>query len=219
VGLGLRRSLSCPVEINLLPPVLVARRVFRRRLPFLGLTAIGLILTMLVFWMFLHRMRSMAEERLSMVQSRVQALETPNTALSGLASEKEVVYGKVNGLTALIGQRTRWLTMINDLHAHLIEGMWLTSVRPLTEEGKPGTRLVIEGMGFGDKVSHQAVTDFAMSLKGTGFFTDDVQIKKIKPVSGTDYVNEFTINVMLRDKLAAPLAKPATAAPNKPAEE
>jgi hypothetical protein len=74
-------------------------------------------------------------------------------------------------------------------------------------------------MGFGDKVSHQAVTDFAMSLKGTGFFTDDVQIKKIKPVSGTDYVNEFTINVMLRDKLAAPLAKPATAAPNKPAEE
>jgi type IV pilus assembly protein PilM len=219
VGLGLRRSLSCPVEINLLPPVLVARRVFRRRLPFLGLTAIGLILTMLVFWMFLHRMRSMAEERLSMVQSRVQALETPNTALSGLASEKEVVYGKVNGLTALIGQRTRWLTMINDLHAHLIEGMWLTSVRPVTEEGKPGTRLVIEGMGFGDKVSHQAVTDFAMSLKGTGFFTDDVQIKKIKPVSGTDYVNEFTINVMLRDKLAAPLAKPATAAPNKPAEE
>jgi Tfp pilus assembly protein PilN len=164
-------------------------------------------------------MRSMAEERLSMVQSRVQALETPNTALSGLASEKEVVYGKVNGLTALIGQRTRWLTMINDLHAHLIEGMWLTSVRPVTEEGKPGTRLVIEGMGFGDKVSHQAVTDFAMSLKGTGFFTDDVQIKKIKPVSGTDYVNEFTINVMLRDKLAAPLAKPATAAPNKPAEE
>jgi type IV pilus assembly protein PilM len=229
VGLGLRRSLSCPVEINLLPPVLVARRVFRRRLPFLGLTAIGLTLIMLVFWMFLHRMRSMAEERLSMVQSRVAALDSPNKAMNGLAAEKDVVYGKATGLAILIGQRTRWLTIINDLHSRLIEGMWLTAVQPVTEEGKPGTRLLIEGMGFGDKVSHQAVTDFATSLKGVGFFTEDVQIKKIKPVSGTDYVNEFTISVMLRDKQAVlplskavavpPAAKPAAVPPNKPVGE
>jgi type IV pilus assembly protein PilM len=219
VGLGLRRTLSCPVEINLLPPVLAARRVFRRRLPFLGLAAVGVTLIMLVFWMFLHRMRSMAEERLSMVQLRVEVLSTPNNALNGLAAQKGVVYGKVNSLTDLIERRTRWLTMINDLHARLIEGMWLTLVKPVYEDGKPGGRLVIEGMSFSDKVSHQAITDFAAGLKGVGYFTDDVQIKKIKPVSGTDYVNEFTINVMMRDKpVAPPAAKPADVPPGKPAE-
>ena len=205
VGLGLRRTLSCPVEINLLPPELVARKVFLRRLPFLGLTAVGLILIMLVFWMFLHRMRSMAEERLGMVESRVVLLDAPNTSLNGLATQKEQVNEKVNALTGLIRERTHWLNIVNDLHAHMIEGMWLTSVQPTggTDEGKSVARLVLQGMGFSDKVSHQAVTDYASSLKKVGYFTDDVQIKKIKPVSGTDYVNEFTIVATLNDKLAA----------------
>ena len=204
VGLGLRRTLSCPVEINLLPPALVARKIFHRRLPFLGLTAVGLILIMLVFGMFLHRMRSMAEERLGMVESRVVLLDAPNTALNGLAAEKEQVYGRVNALTDLIRERTRWLNIVSDLHAHLIEGMWLVSMQPAggAEEGKSATRLVLQGMGFSDKVSHQAVTDYAVSLKKTGYFSDDVQIKKIKPVSGTDYVNEFTIVATLNDRLA-----------------
>ncbi|MEI6147472.1 MAG: type IV pilus assembly protein PilM [bacterium] len=210
VGLGLRRTLSCPVEINLLPPVLVARRVFRKRLPFLGLTVVGLTLILLVFWMFLHQMRSMAAVRLGMVQARVVALERPNTVLGELAAEKGAVLEKVDSLTDLIGQRTRWLTMINDLHSRLIEGMWLTSVRPDVEDGTPGLRLVIEGMSFSDKVSHQAITDFAVALKGVGYFSDEVQIKKIKPVSGTDYVNEFTISIIVRDRPAAPLpANPA----------
>jgi type IV pilus assembly protein PilM len=220
VGLGLRRTLSCPVEINLLPPVLVARRVFRRRLPFLGLAAVGVTLILLVFWMFLHRMRSMAEERLSMVQTRVAALSTPNNALNVLADQKGVVYGKVNSLTDLIEKRTRWLTMVSDLHTRLIDGMWLTLVQPVYEEGKPGGRLVIEGMSFSDKVSHQAITDFAAGLKGVGYFTDDVQIKKIKPASGTDYVNEFTLNVSVRDNkpAAPPPAKAVDVPPAKPAE-
>jgi type IV pilus assembly protein PilM len=205
VGLGLRRTLSCPVEINLLPPVLVARRVFRKRLPFLGLTVVGLTLILLVFGMFLHQMRSMAAVRLGMVQARVEALETPNTVLGELATKKGAFLEKVDTLTDLIGQRTRWLTMINDLHSRLIEGMWLTSVQPDVENGTPGLRLVIEGMSFSDKVSHQAITDFAVALKGMGYFSDEVQIKKIKPVSGTDYVNEFTISIVARDRPAAPL--------------
>lgn len=213
VGLGLRRSLSCPVEINLLPPALVARRIFQRRLPFLALTAVGLTLIMLVFWMFLHRMRAMAEERLGMVQSRVEALTAPNNALNDVDTRKRVVLDKANSLTDLIRERTRWLTIINDLHSRLIDGMWLTAVEPdgRADEGKPATRLVIHGMGFNDKVSHQAITDFASSLKGVGYFAD-VQIKKVKPVSATDYVNEFTIEIGLNDKPAAP-------SPAKPAED
>lgn len=213
VGLGLRRTLSCPVEINLLPPVLVARRVFQRRLPFLGLTAVGLILIMFVFWMFLHRMRSMAEERLAMVESRVVLLNAPNAALDNVLAQQKQVYQKVDSLTGLIRDRTRWLTIMNDLHAHLIEGMWLTSVQPTTggDDAKPVTRLVLQGMGFSDKVSHQAVTDYAQSLKKMNYFSDDVQMKKIKPVSGTDYVNEFTIIATLSERLA-------TEKPAKPVE-
>ena len=64
-------------------------------------------------------------------------------------------------------------------------------------------------MGFSDKVSHQAITDFAQSLKGVGYLSDDVQIRKIKPVSGTDYVSEFVIDAGLNDKPAKPKAERA----------
>jgi type IV pilus assembly protein PilM len=215
VGLGLRRLLSCPVEINLLPPALVARKAFQRRLPFLVLTALGLTLIMLVFWVFLHRMRSMAEERLSMVHARVTALSAPNESLNALDIQKKLVLDKATGLSDLIRDRTRWLTIVNDVHSRLIEGMWLTAIEPEANSGegsKPGAKLVIRGMGFGDKVSHQAITDFASSLKGVGYFSDDVQIKKVKPVSATDYVNEFTIEAMLNDK-------PAVPSPGRPPEE
>lgn len=203
VGLALRRALSCPVEINLLPPSLVARRVFQRRIPFLAMAAVGLILIMLVFWLFLHRMRAMAEDRLQMVVARVEALQGPATALTELARQKDVAAGKVTSLMDLTRERTKWLEIIEGLHSRMIDGMWVTGMRVTgeTEQGKE--LLVIEGMGFSDKVSHQAITDFAMSLKGQGYVSDEVRIKKIRPVGGVDYVNEFTIEAVLNQKPAS----------------
>ena len=202
VGLALRRALSCPVEINLLPPALVARRVFQRRIPFLAMAAVGLILIMLVFWMFLHRMRSMAEDRLQMVGSRVAALQQPANALSELAKQKGVAAGKVTLVMDLTRERTKWMEILDGLHARMIEGMWVTGVRVSGEIEQGKELLMIEGMGFSDKVSHQAITDFAMSLKGHGYVSDEVRIKKIRPVAGIDYVNEFTIEAVLNPRPA-----------------
>lgn len=206
VGLSLRRALSCPVEINLLPPALVARRVFQRRIPFLTLSAVGVALIMVVFWMFLHRMRSMAESRLAMVDARVTALQAPANALVELARQKETAAGKLTLLADLTRQRTKWIEILETFHIRVLDGMWLTMVR-VTGGGEDGKdRLLIEGMGFSDKVSHPAITEFAMSIKGQGYVSDDVQIKKIRPVAGIDYVNEFAIEAVLN-------AKPATKTP------
>lgn len=211
VGLALRRTLSCPVEINLLPPQLVARKVFQRRLPFFAMAAVGLILIMLVFWVFLHRMRAMAEDRLVKVHSRVTQLTGPNERLNALGKQKEEVLSKAGVLSDLIVSRTRWMTILEDLHSRMVDGMWLTAVTPVVknDNGVTTLRLTIQGMGFSDKVSHQAVTDFAMSLKNVGYLSEDVQIRKIKPVSGTDYVSEFVIDAGLNEKPAAPKAEKA----------
>ena len=212
VGLALRRTLSCPVEINLLPPELVARKVLQRRLPFFAMAGVGLILIMLVFWVFLHSMRAMAEDRLTKVKALVTQLTAPNESLNALNKQKTEVLEKTGVLTDLIASRTRWMNILADLHGRLVDGMWLTSVTPVTktDNGTSVTRLSIQGMGFSDKVSHQAVNDYAQSLRNAGYLSDDVQIRKIKPVSGTDYVSEFVIEAGLNDKPAAPKSeKPA----------
>ncbi|MEI6786993.1 MAG: type IV pilus assembly protein PilM [bacterium] len=214
VGLALRRTLSCPVEINLMPPELAARKVLQRRLPFFGLAATGLVLTVLVFGLFLHRMSTLAEKRRDMVQGKLAALESPNVKLGELSKQKGQLYTKAADLNGLIVSRTRWVVMMNDLHQRLAPGMWLTSVRLTTPKDVKSTtiRLEVRGMAFSDKVSNQAITEYVASLKSLGYFSDDLQIKRIKPVEGTDFATEFTIEIGLNAKPSERTAPPSVKA-------
>ena len=214
VGLALRRVLSCPVEINLLPPELAARKVLQRRLPFFGLAAFGLVLTILVFGLFLHQMKSMAEQRLNMVQARVSMLNGPNVKLGELAKQEERVYAKADDLNRLIEAKTQWAAILSDLHQRLLPGMWLTAVMatPAKDKTTPA-RVEIRGMAFNDEVNSQAVTEYVARLKGTGCFTDDLQIKRIRPVEGTDYAIEFVVDAALKETRSGKKSDPSEAHP------
>ena len=213
VGLALRHTLSCPVEINLLPPELAARRVLQRRIPFFGLAAVSLVLIVLVFGLFLHQMKTLAEERLVKVQARIVALSAPNDTLSKLAKQKEQLYARAGDLGLVLQTRSRWLTILDELHQRLAPGMWLTSIRILpVKDAKAPAKFEIKGMAFTDEVNNQAITEFVAKLKGIGYFTDDLQIKRIKPVESTDYATEFSVEIGL-GATPAPVVKevpPAT---------
>ncbi|MEI7880678.1 MAG: type IV pilus assembly protein PilM [bacterium] len=215
VGLGLRRTLSCPVEINLLPHELAARRVLQRRMPFFGLAAVGLVFIVLVFGLFLYQMKGMAQERLLKVQSRIDALSTPNTTLGQLAKQKAQLYARATDLGSLVQSRVRWLTILDDLHQRLTPGMWLTSVRLLpAKDEKTPAKFELKGMAFTDEVNNQAITEYVAKLKGIGYFTEDLQIKRIKPVESTDYATEFSVEIGLRNA-PAPVAKAASQTPEE----
>jgi Tfp pilus assembly protein PilN len=200
VGLALRRTLSCPVEINLLPPELAAQRVLQRRLPFFGLAAVGLVLIVLVFGLFLHQMTSMAQDRLNKVQERIDQLAQPNATLGQLAKQKAQLYARAAELNGVIQSRIQWMTILDDLHQRLPAGMWLTSIQMLpAKDEKAAAKFEVRGMAFTDEVNNQAITEYVTKLKGIGYFTDDLQIKRIKPVESTDYATEFTVDVVLNN--------------------
>lgn len=201
VGLALRKALACPIEINLLPPELVARRAFRNRLPFFGLAAIGLVLLMLVWSAYLHRMRGVTDERLSRIRQRVERLAESDRQLNDIHAQKEDIYAKTRQISRLIEGRIRWLEILQEIHSLMPEGMWLVSLGPrqaATAEGAPATVLEIRGMAFADKVKHEAFSGFVAKLKSSPLFTDQVEIKRMRPVPQTDYVNEFVLDVPLK---------------------
>jgi hypothetical protein len=105
------------------------------------------------------------------------------------------------------------LTILDDLHQRLAPGMWLTSIRILpVKDAKAPAKFEIKGMAFTDEVNNQAITEFVAKLKGIGYFTDDLQIKRIKPVESTDYATEFSVEIGL-GATPAPVVKevpPAT---------
>lgn len=200
VGLGLRRILSCPIEINLLPPELMAKKVFRRRLPYLGVAAVCLVLVLLVWGAYLYRMRLTANERLENVRTRVAELAAVNQQLDGIKNEKKVVNDRVKDLADLIGLRTKWSEIISEIHSLLPDGMWLVTVESkMDKPDSPPVGLEIRGMAFEDKVkSEQISNDLIAALKKVKHFSETVEIRRIRPVPGAEYLKEFVVDVRLK---------------------
>jgi len=197
VGAALRRTNRCPSEINLMPRDLVRRKTFERRLPFFGVAAFGLVLIMLIWWIYFHRVSTNYVQRLETVQASVASLDTSAQAIDGIARQKKEVYDKAESLVSLVRQRTQWLEMFDTLHAHLLEGMWINYIG-WTPRPTGGAYLEIRGRAFSDKVKLEAISEFAASLKGQGYFSDEVQVRRVRPVQGTDFLNEFTIEIGMK---------------------
>jgi type IV pilus assembly protein PilM len=206
VGLGLRRALSCPMEINLMPPDLVARKAFRRRQPFFGLAAAGLVLILLCWWIYFYRMEGVLGARMASVETRIQRLEMVKKQLDTVGLEKRRVNARAESLVDLVKARTRWVELLGALHAQLADGMWLTEIVPVQENGLI-TEVRISGRGFVDKVADApdktAIEMLRDRLIATPFFSEKTRIVK-QPVVGTDaYARDFTIALVLQEAIQA----------------
>jgi type IV pilus assembly protein PilM len=203
-GLALRRALTCPVEINLLPPDLVARRTLRRRQPFFALSALGLVLVMLCWWVYFLRMREMLSTRVATVESRVSGLDSRATGLKKVHAEAAAVAARADALARVAGLRARWVELFGALHDTLIDGMWLTAIVPVIEEDRI-VALDISGRGFLDKFTDSAeataTEQYVQRLKALAPFGDDTRITREPVVASDDYAREFTVRAALKAPL------------------
>ncbi|MFO7534470.1 MAG: type IV pilus assembly protein PilM [Kiritimatiellia bacterium] len=203
VGVALRRVRSCPVEIDLMPPDIVAYKKFMGRLPFFALTGMSVVLALLMWWVFFHRQKSLMQERVASVQAKVRQLESTEVRLKGLKKQQSDLLAKAGELNRQIILRTAWHEALEDLHGKVLEGMWLTEIafqETAEDPAKSGRRFLrIRGQGFDDKVTQKNISDFAASLKDCRHFTDKQIVTLIKPVDGTDFMTEFVIEADVRD--------------------
>jgi len=205
-GLSLRRALNCPVEVNLMPPDLVAKKVFRKRQPFFALAAAGVVLTMLSWWIYFYQMKGVLGGQSIKVEDRISTLKGVKTRLDEVKQRKAAGAGKVSRASKLAGRRTQWPEMIAAIHSCMLKGMWLTAVSPIVEEGQV-KYISIAGMGFVDKLEDKpdltAIEDFRNRLRKSRYFkdTDETQINKEPPVGSDAYAREFVIWVALKDPI------------------
>lgn len=226
VGLALRRVLTCPIELNLMPPRVVSDKKFRKKHPVILAAAYGLVVLLAVWCVYFLRLSQLGEERLQMVQKRVGALQSVEAQLrepEQLISEAEE---KIDQVHALIDERSRWSRMLDEINGLLPEGVWLTSVVPIrekleTETEEAGTRrrrtattetqtvagdvtaLEVSGLGYTDKVPNaQPIYSFRDALRETAFFTEATEIDRLPPVEANTYVREFRIILQLEEPMA-----------------
>lgn len=227
VGLALRKSLTCPIEINLMPPRVVSDKKFRKKHPILLAAAYGLVFVLCVWCVYFYRLGQLGNERLQRVQQRVQELERVESRIRQPESQIQAVLERTEQVHQLIRDRTRWVEMLDEIYNLVPGGVWLTSVTPIREQvereedqalrttrrtaPRERTRTVEEGNIIGVEISGLGYTDLVPNaqpiyalrdeLRASPLFLERTEIDRLPPVPGNTYVREFRILCKLTDPI------------------
>lgn len=201
-GLALRRALTCPVEINLMPPDLVKRKEFRRRQPFFAMSIIGLVLIMLCWWVYAFKMQEVTTSQLEKVDRKIGGLHDVQATLKVRVAERRVAEARNDVLLDVVERRSRWVEIVETVHDCMPEGMWLISMQPVMGGEQIVESVEISGAIFDDKFKEIATAEanpfevFRDRIKESTVFSDKTEIKRQLRLG--DYAQEFNIWVGLR---------------------
>lgn len=205
-GLAVRKALKCPVEINLMPPNLLARKILRKRQPFFALAAVGLVLILLCWWAYFSQARKVFKKREVFVTARIDELTARQKSMEKAGKELKGVSGSFDYLSNLSLRRTEWIRLIEAVHECMQDGMWLTAVRPMSADGVYITDIEIAGKGFADKLRDNPadpplIEQFRNRLAGREMFTENTKITYQPAQRPGDYAREFTILLNLKEPI------------------
>jgi type IV pilus assembly protein PilM len=196
-GLALRRGLSCPIEINLMPPDLVRRKTLERRLPYFGLAAVGLVLTLATWALHAGQMRRIFEEQQQAVEREAVSLRRVQEQLDRVLSDQSQVQRRIDTLREVVAKRTYWAEMLDSLRAAMLPGMWLTLIEPVRDDQGNLTHLRLNGRGFRDAMDRESIVGAGQQLTAVERLRD--QLNDSPYFSGAEIVNLQEPEVFLRE--------------------
>ena len=204
VGLVLRRSLTCPIEINLMPPEISKRKSFRKRIPYFGLAILGIVLCLGVWTMNQKQMASIISTQCQQIDTKLREMKGKQARLNKAERTRNELLKKADAEAALMEGRTVWLKRIDAVRRSLYKGVWLTDISPI-KKGDQVIGLQLRGYGWQDKMEAQqaksekagrqvtAVEELRDRLRQQSVFGDGSDDVRIIASTVGKYVTEFTI--------------------------
>ncbi len=209
VGLALRNALTCPIEVNLLPPKVVEEKDFKRRQPFLVAAGIGVALLTALWAAYFAKMSSRAEANQRLVQGEVNRLENLERPLREVEQSIVRVEQDIQALQLVTDNRSQWLKILAVIQQVLPEDLWIVELAPLRvtdDEASEDSDLTsgaikgvkIRGMGYIDKVPNpEVIQAFRDRLRESDMFSDRTEFESLPTPPAGIYTREFTLNILL----------------------
>lgn len=139
VGLALRPTHNCPVELTLRPPSVERTRSMERRRPFVVAAAICLVLALLGWSVYYARAGSVLRQRQQDLDQQVSVLRRFQGQLDSVRKDATALDANAAPLLAAVKARSFWPSLLQDLNERLpTENVWITELIPLAG-GKPFT--------------------------------------------------------------------------------
>ena len=132
VGVGLRSSLECPVEISLIPESLRKQQSFSLRKPFIIASSFVWILILVVFAGVLHKEASLFKSTASSKKIKVERLKEIQKKIGTYQGKQNKVLEKFDTIEAIIDQRFAWHEFLNALQLATPRDIWLSEVSVLS---------------------------------------------------------------------------------------
>ena len=137
VGLALRTTTTCPMELNLRPAGVVRRHELEKRQPFFILAAACFILALLGWSFYYLRAAHGTQRATERLQEKIDVMRAAEARLDKLKKQVASLDSVATPLIEALGDRSYWVELLEDLNARLPkEDIWITELIP-TSGGKP----------------------------------------------------------------------------------
>ncbi len=235
VGLALRVTNSCPVELNLRPAKVVREEKLASKRPVLVAAACCLVAALLTGWFYFKSAAKAQSEFLEKLQGKVAQMQVADAAIKRVNREIEALEIQATPLALAVQNRQFWAEIINELNAKLPPRyIWVTALEP-TSGGRPvplggggaggtgsgpanptapssGPGVVIDGIRvrglylFNEERKEAVIVDFVSNLAGSKVFNVDPSNQAdVISRSTSMNVTEWAFDYELRLNLKTPI--------------
>ena len=152
VGLALRSTMNCPMELNLRPASVVRRQRLAQRQPFLILAGACFVLGLLAWVFYFMRVAQVDRRVADTLQVEVDRMHGLENRIKQLGKETASLDATALPLLRAIDDRGAWLRILDDLNERLPqENIWITELAPTSEGrilGETGAAAGVNAPGY-----------------------------------------------------------------------
>jgi type IV pilus assembly protein PilM len=211
VGLGLRATSDCPMELDLCPASVTRRQELATQRPYLVMAGICLWLALIGAWFYFFKAASVEQGVLDGINPKVVALEGLKGRMDTESKALKAAQEAARPFTQVAEDRQYWLSILDDLNARIpAKSIWVTGFElgdagpatpgaPAQRNAKTTAVLKLHGL-YIDKpdTGGQAVIDkFVTNLSQSPLYSKAEPKVRAVP-NATDWAFDYEIQLELK---------------------
>jgi type IV pilus assembly protein PilM len=145
VGVGLRNSAQCPVEMNLMPKSILKRQQLNQKKPYFVASVLSLVLAVFAIGWFYDRVTAVKQDAYTQIEARLRPMQQTFGKLQSAMGRRRDLQQDVDQLTRLMHDRFAWMELLQQLcgvmeatetqaagQVHHAAGIWISKFEPVS---------------------------------------------------------------------------------------